>query len=207
MAVAGGRGSRGAASRAGALTAAPMGIVDEDVERVRLRERSRRRRVEARRAAKGRPALDWPVPVPRGADAVVLGQRRARPLLLLRLPGAGDVITFVREIEHLDFVGAVEWLAARSGITLRYTTAGEGRERQRRKRLVEAMAAAVEWYHDRLLSSGDAAAGPVVPAVTRATTARWCATTSSAGRPTSGTRCAARSSCPTTCCATPASAS
>ena len=24
----------------------------------------------------------------------------------------GDVITFVREIEHLDFVGAVEWLAA-----------------------------------------------------------------------------------------------
>ena len=64
----------------------------------------------------------------------------------------------MRQVEQLDFVGAVEWLAARSGITLRYTTAGEGRERQRRKRLVEAMAGAVEWYHDRLLSSDDAAA-------------------------------------------------
>jgi DNA primase len=38
----------------------------------------------------------------------------------------GDVISFVREIEHLDFVGAVEWLAHRSGIQLRYTSGGEG---------------------------------------------------------------------------------
>ena len=42
----------------------------------------------------------------------------------------GDVITFVREIEHLDFVGAVERLAGRAGITLRYTTQGEGEGRQ-----------------------------------------------------------------------------
>ena len=33
----------------------------------------------------------------------------------------GDVITFVREIEHLDFVGAVETLAAKAGIAVRYT--------------------------------------------------------------------------------------
>ena len=46
---------------------------------------------------------------------------------------------------------------ARAGITLRYTTSGEGKERARRKRLVEAMAAAVEWYHERLLSAADAA--------------------------------------------------
>ncbi len=69
----------------------------------------------------------------------------------------GDVISFVRQVEQLDFVGAVEWLAARAGITLRYTTSGEGKERARRKRLVEAMAAAVEWYHERLLSAADAA--------------------------------------------------
>ena len=32
----------------------------------------------------------------------------------------GDAITFIREIEHLDFVDAVEWLAAKSGMTDRY---------------------------------------------------------------------------------------
>lgn len=70
----------------------------------------------------------------------------------------GDAITFVREIEHTDFVGAVEQLAAGLGITLRYDQAGESREHQRRKRLIDAMGAAVEWYHQRLLSSPDAAA-------------------------------------------------
>ena len=36
---------------------------------------------------------------------------------------SGDAITFVREVEHLDFVEAVERLAARAGITLRYDDA------------------------------------------------------------------------------------
>ncbi len=68
----------------------------------------------------------------------------------------GDVFRFVQDIEHLDFAAAVEWLAGRSGITLRYTSGGEGRERQRRKRLVEAMGDAVDWYHGRLLEAPDA---------------------------------------------------
>ena len=68
----------------------------------------------------------------------------------------GDVFTFVQDMEHLDFAGAVEWLANRSGITLRYTSGGESRERHRRKRLLEALAAAAEWYHARLLTSPDA---------------------------------------------------
>src|SRR5271156_1581456 len=38
----------------------------------------------------------------------------------------GDIITFVREIEHLDFVEAVEKLAARAGISLRYDDAATG---------------------------------------------------------------------------------
>ncbi len=38
----------------------------------------------------------------------------------------GDVITFVREKEQLDFVGAVEWLANRANFTLRYTDADQG---------------------------------------------------------------------------------
>jgi DNA primase len=69
---------------------------------------------------------------------------------------AGDVFKFVQEIEHVDFVAAVEQLAGRAGIQLHYTTGGEGRDRQRRKMLVEAMGNAVDWYHDRLLHSPDA---------------------------------------------------
>ena len=68
----------------------------------------------------------------------------------------GDVISFVRETEHVDFVEAVEKLAAKAGIQLRYTSGGEGRERQRRKGLVEAMGKAVGWYHQRLLTAPDA---------------------------------------------------
>ena len=71
---------------------------------------------------------------------------------------AGDVFKFVQEIDHVDFVQAVEKLASRSGVTLHYTTGGEGQDRQRRKKLVEALDAAVEWYHQRLLTSPDARA-------------------------------------------------
>jgi DNA primase len=70
----------------------------------------------------------------------------------------GDVITFVRDKEGLDFVGAVEWLAAKCGVTLRYTERAEGEGRKRRARLLDHMAAAVEWYHQRLLSGADAGA-------------------------------------------------
>jgi DNA primase len=68
----------------------------------------------------------------------------------------GDVFKFVQEFEHVDFAQAVEQLAATVGIQLRYTTGGEGRDRQRRKQLIEAMHAAVEWYHERLLTAADA---------------------------------------------------
>ena len=70
---------------------------------------------------------------------------------------SGDAITFVREIEHLDFVGAVEYLANKAGIQLRYTDVNEGAQRRKRSELTDAVEAAVEWYHERLLSSPDAA--------------------------------------------------
>ena len=63
----------------------------------------------------------------------------------------GDVFTFVQEHEHLDFVGAVESLAAKAGVQLTYATTGQSKERARRKQLVEAMSTAVDWYHRRLL--------------------------------------------------------
>lgn len=68
----------------------------------------------------------------------------------------GDVITFVREIEHTDFVGAVETLAGKAGITLRYTDQNEGESRKRRARLVEAVGRAVDWYHEQLKTGADA---------------------------------------------------
>lgn len=68
----------------------------------------------------------------------------------------GDIITFVREIEHTDFVGAVEMLAGKAGITLRYTDQNEGESRKRKARLVEAVGRAVDWYHDRLMTGADA---------------------------------------------------
>lgn len=71
---------------------------------------------------------------------------------------SGDAITFVRETEGLDFVASVEVLAARANITLRYDSKGEAAQSGRRKKLTEAVAAAVEWYHDRLLHHPDAGA-------------------------------------------------
>lgn len=70
----------------------------------------------------------------------------------------GDAITFVREIEHLDFVGAVEKLASKAGIQLHYTDAGQDAGRKRRVALLDAVDRAASWYHERLLSSPDAAA-------------------------------------------------
>ncbi len=67
----------------------------------------------------------------------------------------GDAITFVREIEHLDFVDAVRRLADKSGITIR-EDAGSGRDSQRRKVFFDTMERAAEWYHQRLLVGADA---------------------------------------------------
>ncbi len=70
----------------------------------------------------------------------------------------GDVITFVRELEHLDFVEAVEKLAARAGVALRYDDQIAGRDHQRRARLHETLERAIDWYHERLLAAPDGAA-------------------------------------------------
>ena len=69
---------------------------------------------------------------------------------------SGDAITFVREVEHLDFVGAVERLASRAGIQLRYDDAAYSENRKRRDRLHEAVAAAIAFYHERLITHEDA---------------------------------------------------
>jgi len=64
----------------------------------------------------------------------------------------GDVIKFVREMDNLSFVEAVERLAARLGLELRYEQGGHvpGREQSRRRRLIEAHRAAADFYAEQL---------------------------------------------------------
>ena len=69
---------------------------------------------------------------------------------------SGDVITFVQEIEGLDFGAAVEMLAGRAGIRVQYTSRDESAARSRRRLLLEAVAKARDFYHQRLLDGKDA---------------------------------------------------
>jgi DNA primase len=66
---------------------------------------------------------------------------------------SGDAITFLRNIEALDFVEAVERLAARAGIAVRHDAGGKDHfDREGRQALMDVMTKAVAFYHDELLS-------------------------------------------------------
>jgi DNA primase len=71
----------------------------------------------------------------------------------------GDVIAFVRKIDSLGFTEAVERLAARVGIELRYEQGGHvpGQEQSRRRRLLEAHKAAAAFYSQQLAGAAAAA--------------------------------------------------
>jgi DNA primase len=68
---------------------------------------------------------------------------------------SGDVYQWVQETQGLDFAGAVEFLARRAGVTLTVDPEAAKR-RSQRESLVEATAAAVAFYTDRLRSAPDA---------------------------------------------------
>jgi DNA primase len=72
----------------------------------------------------------------------------------------GDVITFVQKIEGVGFAEAVERLAQRFGVQLRYTEE-DGRSASRpqsgqRSRLIEAHRLAADFYAGQLVDSSDA---------------------------------------------------
>ena len=72
----------------------------------------------------------------------------------------GDVISFVQKINNVTFVEAVEWLADRAGVQLRYTEGG-GRDRPEpglRLRILEANREAADFYAGQL-GTPDALAG------------------------------------------------
>jgi DNA primase len=64
----------------------------------------------------------------------------------------GDVIKFVEKVDNLAFPEAVERLAARAGIELRYEQGGTvpGQEHSQRRRLLAAHQAAADFYAERL---------------------------------------------------------
>jgi DNA primase len=71
----------------------------------------------------------------------------------------GDAISFVREAESLDFVGAIEWLADRFHVELEYEESSPAADEQRRRRerllaLLEQAAA----YYERVLWESDGGA-------------------------------------------------
>ncbi|CAN5670534.1 DNA primase [soil metagenome] len=73
----------------------------------------------------------------------------------------GDVFTFLQQIEGLSFVEAVEKLAARFGVELRYTEGGprSGGDHGQRQRLVEANRLAQQFYAAQLAESAEAVPG------------------------------------------------
>ena len=72
----------------------------------------------------------------------------------------GDAIRFVQKIDGLSFVEAVERLAARAGVDLRYEQGGyvPGQEQSQRRRLIDAHRAAADYYAERLGGSDAAPA-------------------------------------------------
>jgi DNA primase len=70
----------------------------------------------------------------------------------------GDAITFLRELEHLSYVEAIERLAQQAGVTLRYEgdSAAERRAAARRNALFRANEEAAGLYHRTLLEGREA---------------------------------------------------
>ena len=76
----------------------------------------------------------------------------------------GDAITFLRELEHLTYVEAVERLAQQAGVTLRYEgdSPAERRAAQRRAALIKANEQAGDLFR-QMLADGRGRRGPGLP--------------------------------------------
>src|SRR3954469_11783621 len=115
-----------------------MGIVDEDIARVR--EATDLVAVASEHVALKRVGRQWQGLCPFHAEKTPSFYVNAE-LGVYHCWGCqagGDAITFVREVEHLDFAEAVERLAAKAGIQLRYDDAVTTRDNQRKAKLRDA---------------------------------------------------------------------
>ncbi|MFD2792602.1 DNA primase [Promicromonospora vindobonensis] len=73
----------------------------------------------------------------------------------------GDVIEFIMKMDGLSFTEAIEYLAGKTGVQLRYEEGGNARPREepgKRQRLLEANRVAAEFYAEQLMGPGATAA-------------------------------------------------
>ncbi|MEU4361650.1 DNA primase [Promicromonospora sp. NPDC023987] len=73
----------------------------------------------------------------------------------------GDVIEFIMKMDGLSFTEAIEYLAGKTGVQLRYEEGGNARPREepgKRQRLLEANRVAAEFFAEQLMGPGAAAA-------------------------------------------------
>ncbi|MFD7025963.1 DNA primase [Promicromonospora sukumoe] len=73
----------------------------------------------------------------------------------------GDVIEFVMKMDGLSFTEAIEYLAGKTGVQLRYEEGGNARPREepgRRQRLLEAHRVAADFYAEQLMGPDATAA-------------------------------------------------
>jgi DNA primase len=133
-----------------------MGIVDEDIERVKAAADFVQ--IAGESIALKKVGRRWQGLCPfHGEKTASFGINAEEKLYYcFGCQASGDIIRFVELVHHLDFVGAVEWLAGRYGIQLRYDDAKVGQDRQRKQALYDAMEQAVAYYHERLLTAADA---------------------------------------------------
>ena len=135
-----------------------MGIVDEDIERVR--DAADFVAIVGEVAQLRKVGRSWQGLCPFHSEKSASFHVNAE-LKLYHCYGCqagGNLFRFVQETQHLDFPGAVEWVAGKYGITLRYDNERTGQERARKQVLTDAMERAVDWYHDRLMKAPDAGA-------------------------------------------------
>ena len=135
-----------------------MGIVDEDIERVR--DAADFVAIVGEVAQLRKVGRSWMGLCPFHSEKSPSFHVNAE-LKLYHCYGCqagGNLFRFVQETQHLDFPDAVEWVAGKYGITLRYDNERTGQDRARKQVLTDAMERAVAWYHERLMKAPDAGA-------------------------------------------------
>ncbi len=167
-----------------------MAIVDEDIERLRATVSIVDVVSEVRRSCARSGAT--------GSGCARSTPRRRRRSTSARRPVAtsasaatsrGDVFTFVQETRARRLRRRRRDLAAEGRHAAHATPTRASRPSgPRRKRLVEAMDAAVEWYHERLLERPGRPRRPATTCAVAGSPATSPGSSSSAGRPTTGTR-------------------
>jgi len=137
-----------------------MGIVDDDIRRVR--EESDIIRLITQHTQLKKVGRSWKGLCPfhnEKTPSFTVNQENGR-YYCFGCQATGDSIEFLREIDNLDFVAAVEMLAAQNGIPLRYTDKKESKSRNRRKELIKLVAEAVDFYNKKLFDMENPEAMP-----------------------------------------------